>query len=98
MKMNRTERVHERRASMPVKFRRAYDKAISGRSRRSAVNIFCAECCGFEIREVHLCTSPECPLYPYRPRSRISQGAPQSLPNRAGLKKTATRASKVGVS
>ena len=89
MKMNRTKRVHARRASMPLKFRKAYDKAISGHSRKSAVNVFCAECCGFEIQEVHHCTSPACPLFPYRPRSRVSQGAPQSLPNRAESKNSA---------
>ena len=83
---NRQERIAQHRAEMPGRYREAYGRAMTGRSRKSAMHIFCAECCAYEIREVHLCTSPECPLFSYRPRSRVSQGAPQGLPYRAESK------------
>ena len=74
------ERIAQHRAEMPRKFREIYCRAMTGKSRKSAMHVFCAECCGYEIREVHCCTSPECPLYPYRPRSRVSQEASESIP------------------
>lgn len=98
MMTDRQTRIAQHRAEMPRKFREGYNLAMSGRSRKAALRILCAECCGFEIQEVHRCTSPGCVLLPYRPRSRVSQGAPQSLPNRTEPKKTATRTSKDGSS
>lgn len=80
-KEDQQERIAQRRAEMPRRYRDAYDRAMKGRSRKAAMYSFCLECCGWEIREVFLCTSPECPLFPYRPRSRISQGAPEGLPD-----------------
>lgn len=76
---NRQERIEQHRAEMPQRYRETYDRAMTGRSRKSAMRVFCAECCGYEIREVHCCSSPECPLFPYRPRSRAPQGAPEGL-------------------
>ena len=89
MMTNRRERIARHRAEMPRKFRESYDRAMSGRSRKAALYVFCDECCGYEIKEVHRCTSPECPLFPYRPRSRVSQGAPEGL--REAVESTDTR-------
>jgi hypothetical protein len=74
------------RAGMPERFRKRYDLAMSGRSRKAAMQSFCVECCGYEFQEVRRCTSSECPLFPYRPLSRISQGAPQDIPDGAEWK------------
>ena len=52
---------------MPRIYRATYRKAMSGKSLRAAVNSFCLECVGWQREEVRLCTSPACPLYPYRP-------------------------------
>lgn len=38
-----------------------------------AVALFCTECLGFEADPKSDCTSPLCPLYPYRRRTRASQ-------------------------
>jgi hypothetical protein len=35
-------------------------------SRRNAVREKCLDCCGYERKEVRLCTAIHCPLYPYR--------------------------------
>lgn len=76
----RQEKIAERLAQMPGQYQAIYRKAVSGRSRKAAMHSFCVECCGYQIKEVYLCTDLGCPLYPYRPRSRVSQGAPESIP------------------
>ena len=63
----RREKIAERRADMPKIYRATYDKAVSGKSLRAAVNSFCAQCCMWQREEVRLCTSLECELWPYRP-------------------------------
>lgn len=78
-RMNRQEMIAERRVQIPNLYRAIYDRAITGKSRKAAMHAFCLECCGWQIKEVFLCTSPQCPLYPYRPKSRASQGAPESV-------------------
>jgi hypothetical protein len=91
--MSANERIAQRRSEMPRRFRDSYDRAMSGKSRKAAMYSFCIECCGWEIREVHLCTSPECPLFPYRPRSRSAQRARQSVPNEPESAQTPQRVS-----
>ena len=85
----RDEHIAQRLRQMPKLYRGLYDRAMAGKSRKAAMHAFCLEC-GWQIREVHLCTDPACPLHPYRPTSRASQGAPQDSaaqlesPNGAG--------------
>lgn len=90
IKLERERKIAERRAQIPKLYRGIYDKAISGRSRKAAMHSFCVECCGFQIAEVFNCSDPACPLYPYRPRSRILPVAPQSIRKRAESTKSAT--------
>lgn len=54
---------------MPVSMRDTYRRAMSGKSRKAAVKAFCQECMGWEnvATAIRYCTSPACPLYPYRP-------------------------------
>ena len=33
---------------------------------RTAIKNLCIECMGFQQREVKLCSSPQCPVYPFR--------------------------------
>ena len=61
------EAVRRRRlALIPVRQRAVFEKAWAGRSRKAAIRAFCLECVGHESAEVNRCTSPACPLYPYR--------------------------------
>ncbi len=63
----RADRIARRRADMPKVYRGIYDRAVSGKSLRAAVNSFCLECVMWQRVEVRLCTSLACPLFPYRP-------------------------------
>ena len=59
--------IAKRRAQMPRSYRACYDKAISGKSLRSAINSFCLECICWQIEEIRNCTDLACPLYAVRP-------------------------------
>ena len=62
-----SSRIAKRRADMPKIYRATYDKAVSGKSLRAAVNAFCLECVMWQREEVRLCPSVACPLWEYRP-------------------------------
>jgi len=80
MSTERQNQIEARRTQIPMLYRALYDRSVAGRSRKAATHSFCIECCGYQIKEVHLCSDLGCPLYPYRPRSRVLQVAPQSDP------------------
>jgi hypothetical protein len=80
------EQIAERLKQMPKLYRAIYKKAMAGKSRKAAMHSFCLECCGWQIKEVYLCTDEGCSLYPYRPESRTPQVAPESVPNEPELK------------
>ena len=54
----------------PRKYKPMYDRAMSGKSRKAAMRMFCLECVGYSEGEVALCTDTYCPLFPYRPKSK----------------------------
>lgn len=74
----RAERIRKHRSDIPKIYRRTYDRAMQGKSHKSAVKAFCLECCGWQKEEVRHCTSLACSLYPYRPykerQNHTSQG------------------------
>ena len=41
-------------------------------SRKQAISLFCMECMGWEVHP-NDCTSPMCPLFPYRSKTMLSQ-------------------------
>ena len=57
---------------MPEHCVKAYNRAMSGKSRNAAIKAFCRECVGYEnmALEIRLCTDRSCPLYPYRPHRK----------------------------
>jgi len=65
--IHRAERIRRRRADIPPLHRKTYDRAMQGKSMKSAIKSFCLECTGWQKEDVRLCTSLACPLYPYRP-------------------------------
>jgi len=85
-------RIAQHRVDVPKAYRGIYDRAMSGRSLRAAVNSTCLECVQWQRAEVRLCPSYACPLWPYRPYTSAQNPhhgpdfAPES-PNagRAGL-------------
>ncbi len=68
---------------IPPKYRAMYKRAMSGKSRKAAMRIFCLECFGYSEMEVSLCTDPNCPLYPYRGNKTVC------LPLKEGVEGTA---------
>lgn len=81
MSPEQQKQIRARRAEIPRQHRATYDRAMMGKSRKAAMRAFCCECCGWELREVFFCTDLACALYPYRPRSRVSRGVPESTPD-----------------
>jgi len=77
----RQEQIEQSSCEIPKSYRGIYDRAVKGKSRKAAMHAFCLECCGWQIKEVFLCTDLGCSLYPYRPKPRTSQGALESVPN-----------------
>jgi hypothetical protein len=65
--VNRETEIATRRAQMPRKYRRLYDRAVQGKSLRSCVNAQCLECCGWQSKEVAMCSDVACPLWAKRP-------------------------------
>ncbi|HUT61068.1 MAG TPA: hypothetical protein VNA25_24740, partial [Phycisphaerae bacterium] len=63
------ERIQAKAKRIPPRYRSRYLKAMDGGSLRAGVDAFCAECMGWEDLpdSVRDCTSPLCPLFPYRP-------------------------------
>ena len=51
---------------IPKKYKKLYEKAVSGRSRKAAIRSQCLECVGYFPKEITLCTDKGCPLYLYR--------------------------------
>jgi hypothetical protein len=65
--VNRDAAIAERLAQTPKKYRATYRRAVKGRSLRVCVNAQCLECCGWQSREVAVCTDKGCPLFAVRP-------------------------------
>jgi len=56
-----------KREDVPKMFRKQYDRAMSGRSRKAAIAAHCNMCMGWERGAAAECTARACPLFPYRP-------------------------------
>ena len=69
----------DRLAAMPRSFRGTYNKAVKGKSLRAAINAQCAECCGWQIKEVRLCSDCACPLWALRPYQDDPQNGHEGL-------------------
>lgn len=52
---------------VPKTYQRIWEKARTGKSLKSAAKCFCLECVGWLRVEVERCSSPNCPLFRYRP-------------------------------
>jgi hypothetical protein len=61
------EQIAQNRAEMPKIYRGIFDRAISGKSLRAAVNSYCIQCTGDRRVEVRLCPDYACTLWAYRP-------------------------------
>lgn len=75
----RNPRIIEEERQYPPRARGIYRRAMSGLSRKAAMDAFCIGCMGYNPHLVADCTAPQCALYPYRrgrPRSRATRPCP----------------------
>ncbi len=75
MSKTRQEQITERLAQIPRAYRKTYDRAVKGKSLRSAVNAQCQECCYYQIDEIRNCTDLACQLWAVRPYQESSQNS-----------------------
>ena len=57
------EKILKKLKNIPVSYRLRYVTAMKGKSRRTAINVFCSECMGYSRDE---CYCQTCPLYLYK--------------------------------
>ena len=67
MNTERRRQITERRSKIPRKYRRLFDRAVSGKSLSASINCQCLECCDWISSEVILCSDLGCPLFAVRP-------------------------------
>ncbi|MBC8379674.1 MAG: hypothetical protein H8E62_10915 [Planctomycetes bacterium] len=58
---------------MPEIYRAGYDRAMSGRSLRAAINAKCLDCPGWQRTEIRDCPAVTCPLWLVRPYQSSSK-------------------------
>jgi hypothetical protein len=62
------KKINNRLKTVPTSKKKAYEAAITGRSRTQAVKAFCQMCVGYgPASDIRNCTDAACPLYTYRP-------------------------------
>ena len=72
----RQQQIDEQLKQIPDILKKTYLKAVSGKSRNSAIKAFCQYCFGFDSNyrdDIRNCTDMSCPLYPYRPYRNIRE-------------------------
>ena len=69
---------------IPKVYQKLYIRAMGGRSRRAAMEAKCSECMGWVRGDVPHCTSPGCPLFPYRLARPTSQRPRKEAGEREG--------------
>lgn len=74
-------------------YRKAYRKAMTGKSKASAIRAKCQDCCNWDKAEIADCRVPTCPLFEYRPygRTRSPDGSikmPTIAPSLRGRQET----------
>ena len=60
---------------VPKKYRRMYDRAKAGQSRKDAIRAHCLYCVAWQEQEVTLCPSTSCPLHAYRLGTTVGKAA-----------------------
>ncbi|HEG43599.1 MAG TPA: hypothetical protein ENH94_06075 [Phycisphaerales bacterium] len=73
-------RVDKRRAEMPSRYRKLYDRVMSGvASPREAIRMQCLECWGYVKAETATCDNYACPLFAYRPYQKPLKSPAEGL-------------------
>jgi len=70
---DRQQKINHRLSQIPKAYKQNYKIAVQGKSLRACINAQCLECCGWQRKEIELCTSLACPLWAVRPYQQILQ-------------------------
>ncbi len=84
----RQEQIAKRLADIPKIYRRIYEQAVKGKSRKAAIHAFCLECVCWQKEEVRRCSDFGCALYalrPYQEGANHSDNRPGSAPESQDL-------------
>lgn len=65
-------------------FRRTWDKAVTKKSMRAAVNAKCQDCMNWQQSEIRHCSVITCPLWQYRPNQDKEKGREKTVRSEAG--------------
>jgi hypothetical protein len=79
----RQQQIAKRLADIPKIYRRIYEQAVKGKSRKAAIHAFCLECVCWQKEEVRRCSDFGCALYalrPYQEGANHSDNRPGSAP------------------
>ena len=80
---------------VPDHYKKMYERAMSGKRPLDGIRAHCIMCMGWQESLVDGCTSPTCPLFPYRNKGPIRQLSPeQAAKNREKLAKARGQARK----
>ncbi len=58
--------------SHTVRTRDGYTKALIPYTRAKAIKVYCTECLGWDLHP-RACTDTQCPLFPFRGQSMVTQ-------------------------
>lgn len=64
------KQIEAKMETVPASLQKTYKQSRKNGQRKAAIKIFCAECVGYERKEVRNCTALACPLWPHRPYQR----------------------------
>jgi len=71
MNNDRMQKINQRYSQIPKAYKQNYKIAVQGKSLRACINAQCLECTGWQRKEITLCTSLACSLWPVRPYQEI---------------------------
>ena len=91
-----TVRIAKRRADMPRKYRKLYDKVMAGKtSPRDAIKMQCLECYGWVQTETKKCDNYACSLFYHRPYQKLPKSPTEPL-QRPSIHKPAGKREEAG--
>jgi hypothetical protein len=79
----RKQKIANRMAEIPKKYRKTYKKAVETNSKPEAIKAFCLECVCWQKNEIIKCPCLACPLYGLRPYTK--QGNPSTSSGQAEI-------------
>jgi len=80
----RKQKIANRLAQIPKKYRKIYKKAVEANNKTEAIKALCLECVCWQKNEIINCSCLACPLYGLRPYKKETERRPKK--NAAAIK------------